>query len=74
MKENICLNVLNDGNILKFDEKMISYSLAMIEGAVNSLKVVVVTKISLWKKKFFYDFNTGNYIISRVICKERHSF
>ena len=38
------------------------------------IKVVVVPKISLWKKKFFYDFKTGNYIISRVICKERHSF
>ena len=38
------------------------------------VKVVVVPKISLWKKKFFYDFKTGNYIISRVICKERHSF
>ena len=38
------------------------------------LKVVVAPKISLWKKKFFYDFKTGNYIISRVICKERHSF
>ena len=38
------------------------------------IKVVVVPKISLWKKKFFYDFKTGNYIIRRVIYKERHSF
>ena len=37
-------------------------------------KVVVVPKISLLEKKFFYDFKTGNYIVSRVICKERHSF
>ena len=38
------------------------------------VKVVVAPKISLWKKKIFYDFKTGNHIISRIICKERHSF
>ena len=31
---------------------------------IHDLKVVVAPKISLWKKKFFYDFKTGNYIIS----------
>ena len=41
---------------------------------ISFIKVVVVPKISLWKTEFFYDFKTGNYIISRVICKERHSF
>ena len=40
----------------------------------HGFKVVVVPKIGLWKKKFFYDFKTGNYIISREICKDRHSF
>ena len=42
--------------------------------SLTRVKVVVAPKISLWKKKFFYDFKTGNYIISRVICKKRHSF
>ena len=37
----------------------------------RGVKVIVAPKICLWKKKFFYDFKTGNYIISRVICKER---
>ena len=41
---------------------------------INVIKVVVAPKISLWKNKFFYDFKTGNYIISCVIYKERHSF
>ena len=45
-----------------------------MENHLLELKVVVVPKISLWKKNFFYDFKTGNYIISHVICKERHSF
>ena len=34
--------------------------------SVMCIKVVVAPKISLWKKKFFYDFKTGNYIISCV--------
>ena len=38
------------------------------------LRQLSCQKSVLWKKKFFYDFKTGNYIISRVICKERHSF
>ena len=39
-------------------------------GEISARVQVVVPKINLCKKKFFYDFKTGNYIISRVICKE----
>ena len=48
--------------------------LQIIFSCLKLLKVVVAPKIRSLEKKFFYDFKTGNYIISRVICKERHSF